>query len=392
MVKVKFNLPPDTTFLSSVLYEGVLHATSRYSLNYSYKEAEFKPEFLKEAFKDLRQEEYNNIRITLTGNDNINELLFKKFNIPVKIQNKTLRDTFKNLNENFNLLSIDKEEISLQQVERKGNILMDVNKKEEGISFQLLKTDRYTGFSSLETGYMDKQFTLYLSKELTLIALLGIHYSYVYTSRENNKDNIYFLFNSPDQISELLSKNDKNYINTILDLKENIKSAIRKILQKIYLPELILLELLFNIELVNKIRSGNLDKISTMLFRIKREGNTYKIYEVTPITVFKDSVFTEKIREYFRNSTDTFIKAISGFLKNSYVLNALGSFNMKRKIDEADNILRAVQNLYKFVILGDSQALYGFIRELWNAYNKTDEDSSAGKEYIKLIQSIPSWF
>ncbi|WEU40298.1 MAG: hypothetical protein OdinLCB4_007470 [Candidatus Odinarchaeum yellowstonii] len=385
MITVNLKLPPDATFLSSILYEGILYATAQYSVTYDYKTIKFNAYFLKQAFKDLHSEEYNNIRIGLAGkNDNINETLFKKFSIDAASR-KTLSEIFAKLNENFSLLSVDKDVIELQQLDRKGNILIDASDEKDGLSLQLLKIDRYTGLSSLETKYTTKQLTLYLSKEALLIALLGIFSSYVCTVG----DEIYFLSYSPEQVLELLSKSDKTLLTTYTNIKADVKRNLKEILEKIYLNELIFLELLLNLEIANKMRKSNLNKFSTILFKIKREGPTYKIYEVIPITVFDKIVFNEKIRDYFRDRIDSFIEAVRSFLTNSSVLNSLASLNKGKKRDEADNILKAVQSLYKFIIVGDGWGLYNFVRELWAASEKAEKDHNSRKAYLQLIKRIP---
>ena len=40
------------------------------------------------------------------------------------------------------------------------------------------------------------------------------------------------------------------------------------------------------------------------------------------------------------------------------------------KFDEADNILRAILELYRFTILSDAQGWFGFVKELGNCYSK----------------------
>jgi len=64
----------------------------------------------------------------------------------------------------------------------------------------------------------------------------------------------------------------------------------------------------------------------------------------------------ETHRSYCRNLSE----ALS---PNKTILKALASLNAKNKLSEADNVLKVVQELYRFVIFGDAQGWFGFVRE-----------------------------
>jgi hypothetical protein len=56
---------------------------------------------------------------------------------------------------------------------------------------------------------------------------------------------------------------------------------------------------------------------------------------------------------------------------------------------EADNLLSAIINLYRFVILGNTQGLSEFIREAWNAYEKTkNQNPTKALHYIELLKKF----
>jgi hypothetical protein len=60
------------------------------------------------------------------------------------------------------------------------NFIIDKN---EITAPQLLKVERYTGITSLESNLSTRQITIRCSREILLLALLGIYSSFVITTR-----------------------------------------------------------------------------------------------------------------------------------------------------------------------------------------------------------------
>jgi hypothetical protein len=391
MVKVKLGLPIDSTFLSEVIYEGLLYLVKNgYAKYFNYKEIEFKEDFLSLAYKKL--ENYGNIKITLTGNDDVNTKLFRMFNLSTVNSRKILNDLFDKLHNYSNTFYCVKNEINLAPKIKGKTILYDIEDKKEGISLQLLKIDRYTGISSLETNYVSQQLTSYFSKELILIALLGVYSSYVTTlflpSEKGFQQIYYFLFFFPEETLGLLSKGNNGLFEAKFIMKEKMKKIINERIKSAYLNEVLLLDVILNLELYKFMKETNLDKISTMLVKLNPEGQTYKIYETLPITVFKEMVFHKKIEKYFRRY-EKFAEPVLNFLNDQNVKVALNSLTTRSKMPEADNLLSAIINLYRFVILGDTQGLSEFIREAWNAYEKAKNQNPArALHYIELLKKF----
>jgi hypothetical protein len=391
MVKVKLGLPIDSTFLSEVIYEGLLYLVKNgYAKYFNYKEIEFKENFLSLAYEKL--ENYGNIKITLTGNDDVNTKLFRMFNLSTVNSRKILNDLFDKLHSYSNTFYCVKNEINLAPKIKGKTILYDIEDKKEGISLQLLKIDRYTGISSLETNYVSQQLTSYFSKELILIALLGVYSSYVTTlflpSEKGFQQIYYFLFFFPEETLGLLSKGNNGLFEAKFIMKEKMKKIINERIKSAYLNEVLLLDVILNLELYKFMKETNLDKISTMLVKLNPEGQTYKIYETLPITVFKEMVFHKKIEKYFRRY-EKFAEPVLNFLNDQNVKVALNSLTTRSKMPEADNLLSAIINLYRFVILGDTQGLSEFIREAWNAYEKTKNQNPArALHYIELLKKF----
>jgi hypothetical protein len=391
MVKVKLGLPIDSTFLSEVIYEGLLYLVKNgYAKYFNYKEIEFKEDFLSLAYEKL--ENYGNIKITLTGNDDVNTKLFRMFNLSTVNSRKILNDLFDKLHSYSNTFYCVKNEINLAPKIKGKTILYDIEDKKEGISLQLLKIDRYTGISSLETNYISQHLTSYFSKELILIALLGIYSSYVTTlflpSEKGSQQIYYFLFFSPEETLGLLSKGNNGLFEAKFIMKEKMKKIINEHIKSAYLNEVLLLDVILNLELYKFMKETNLDKISTILIKLNLEEKTYKIYETLPITVFKEMVFHKKIEKYFRHY-EKFAEPVLNFLNDQNVKVALNSLTTRSKMPEADNLLSAIINLYRFVILGNTQGLSEFIREAWNAYEKTkNQNPTKALHYIELLKKF----
>ncbi|MCD6349036.1 MAG: hypothetical protein J7L91_05350, partial [Candidatus Korarchaeota archaeon] len=236
------------------------------------------------------------------------------------------------------------------------------------ISLQLLKVDRYTGISVLESGLMTEQVTTYFSPEATLLALLGAASSFMSTSAIGGKSYMYFLTFSPGQVSEILSdmevgRDPKRY----LILRDQVKSFLGDVLAKYPSNELLVTELLLNIELSSSLVKNALEKVDFLLFKVAMEGNTYKIYESLPLSLVRRPPFynipsiedPDALREMLWRIVDP---------SSSLVIQALDSLTKKRQRAEASNILRAVLFLHRFVTLGDALGLKEFLRELAKAH------------------------
>jgi len=389
MVRIKLDLPVDSTFLSQIIYGGIVYIISRYGISFNAREAVVEDNFLKDFFGKL--DDYKDIRIVLTGNDNVNTELFKKFNLNSVRSKKVLNDLFSSLQENSTILET-RSEISLKQTVRGKDVLFDIDSKKDGISFQLLKVDRYTGFTSTDLNYTAKQLTSYFSKELILLSLVGIYSSYITTSLTPSSKGLiptyYFLFLSPEETLDLLSKGDLEFLKKCVSVKNIVREVIKEIISFSQTNEMLLLELMLNVKLHESMEKHNLEKISTTMFKLCPEGQTYKIYENIPLTIFRETLFNYKIKEYYGPKYLNFIKSVQFFLNDGHVRSALMSFTSRNKRKEADSILLAIQHLYKFVTLGDTQHLFNFMREILNAHEKI-KDKEGWSPYLNILKHFP---
>jgi len=393
MPKVRLSLPVDSTFLSSVIYEGLLYLIPEHSKTFSLRDIDFENDFLAKAFSQLEDDRIANVRIVMAENDNINAKIFEKIGLALQSK-KTFYDLLKMLKDNSNAIKLTKNIDIELKINKKDN-LIDLNKKGDGISApQLLKIDRYTGFSSLETPYTSQQLTLYTSTEVALIALLGIYSAFVVSTKQQQQNNYYFLFFSPDEVLKLLANGNKDLIKAYLQVKDKAREMLSEIIARHYSHELLIAEVALNLEIRDLLKKENLDKVSLMLFKISPEGQTYKIYEIVPLEFFSDTRL-DAISKYFRDQErliETLREVVS---PRSILLEALASMNRKNRYAEAENILVAIQGLYRFVVLGDAQGFQEFMQKLSEAVRKL-ENSEDGRErrraeeYRRFISKLSS--
>ncbi|MFN3384834.1 MAG: hypothetical protein ACK401_08080 [Archaeoglobaceae archaeon] len=384
MPKVKLSFPIDSTFLSSVIYEGLLYLIPEYSKSFSLTEIDFEDDFLSKAFASLEDERIKEVEVRMRGK--YDPEIFKKFRLELPNE-KTFYNLLKSLKENFNIIKVSRE-IEIFKYFSKGAVFIGLKKEskrkklkkeskkeedEEDIITppQIFKIDRYTGFSSLESALTSDQLTLYLSKEVALIALLGIYSSFVVSVRQQQQNNYYFLFFSPDETLKRLSEGKKDLIKTLMEIKNTARNALNKIISKHYSNELLLTEVALNVEVQNLLKKEKLDKISLSLFRISPEGQTYKIYEVVPLDFFKETRF-EAFSKYFRDQEKLIGSLRKILLPEGILLEALSSMNKKNRYSEAENILVAINGLYRFVVLGDVEGFYEFTRKIGEAIRKLE--------------------
>jgi len=272
------------------------------------------------------------------------------------------------------------------ELDRKNNLITVVTQAlDKVVAPQILKCDRYTGFSALEENLLTKQYTLHISTDLMIVCMAGLIRSLILRSAGD----YYFLFFSPDEVSKLYLEENPETIRKYFMIKDKAIEILRGTYSKIQLNEVAIMELSLNLELQTTMDKNNLDKISLILFKLVCERNTYKIYEQIPIILYRRLYFRDLIEKYFKNP-DIFIKRLADIFNKKdeapyrVLWRALGSMNTKNKMSEADNAFKAMMYLYRFVILGDPQGYYQFIRELHDCYRKTKNE--AYKEILSELR------
>jgi hypothetical protein len=156
-------------------------------------------------------------------------------------------------------------------------------------------------------------------------------------------------------------------------------------------PEALIIETLLNLSFIEALEKSNLDKISLILFRIDHEGQTYKIYDQLPIYVYRKSFAYEILNKYF-SKKEEFCNEISKALnKNGIIGKSLINYIKGGEVKEAPALLRAIKELYRFVVFADASGLFGFLRNLQDAVNILRAENKRlddMKRYVELISKI----
>ncbi len=236
------------------------------------------------------------------------------------------------------------------------------------VTFQLFKTERYTGFTSTEHPYTMRQLTVYMSPEAALLALLGLYSSFVMTS-----DMIHhMLFFAPEEIGGMLT--GKNIPN-MFRIKEEGRRILAEVVRKKYSEELVVVEALLSAKMQEVMSLHNVSSISLILLRLGREGQTYKIHQQLPLN-------------FYKRESPEFLGQLAELLEPSgLVLSRLA----KNDNVEYNNLVSVVNGIYRYVVLGDQWGLYSAVRELHHAYIKVRNDEKAqnvAKRYLSLLKKL----
>jgi len=411
MVFIKLSISPDTTFLNSLLFEGLLFVISKGGNKIKFEDLNkisIANDGLAEIYSKLDDNVLNNLSINTVGKNDrpFWQNLFSSFNIIIKEDDKitSYNHILNKLKSNSKNLIISRDSEIGYNISGK-NFIID---KGEITAPQLFKVERYTGITSLESDLSSEQITVRCSREVLLIALLGLYSSFILTTRILNKTSYYFLFLTPEEFSNLIYEKNISLIDTIFRVKDKIKDSLKDILDYAQLsPEALIIETLLNLSFIEALEKNNLDKVSLMLFRIDHEGQTYKIYEQIPIYIYRRYLAYEILDKYFSKKEEFCNEVIKQLNKNGIIGKSLISYigakeekdaqkkgkSKKRseEVKEGPALLRAIKELYRFVVFADASGLFGFLRNLQDAVNILRTENKRVddmKKYAELISKI----
>jgi hypothetical protein len=387
MVKIKIEYPIDNTFFSSLLFEGLSYiiSNSKSDCSFNINEIEFKDKnFISDIYSNLDDNRLSNLKLAMAGkNDNINKKIFEKFGLNI-MSEKSYSDLMNTLKRESKNLIINRDIITISVNLRKGNVLIDVDDKTEGVQAAIFKTERYTGITSTEMNLTNKQLTQYFSKEVALILLLGLYSSFITTIILQKQPYYFFLVFSPEEFIGLLSKGNKELIKKFFEIKSEMMQELKSIISKNPSNELILIELILNLKLQKLLRDYNIRKISFTLFKLALEGQIYKIYEQIPLTILSENPFKKIISKISKKTDDLIYNLYWLFTSpKSPVLTGLADNNYVAY----SNLMRALYGIYRFVTVGNAQGWFDFIRELHNAYEK-EKDEDRKRQFLEIMKKI----
>jgi len=306
------------------------------------------------------------VNFRFTGNDIKSSLkrLSKKYKVKTPVNFSDFIDVMK---------KFDLQDLVVDMKIRKGKEILIGSRslfKEAGerekYPFQIMKVDRYQGIASMELGLINEQVTAYADLSGIYLFFSGLCSSYVTTANRGN--DYYFLLFDAQELTNALKKPE-----TWMSLKNQLsKKILREILSKTErLPsELITLSMLLNISIIESMERENIREASFRLIRISREGNTYKVYEDIPISLFTTlKVYQNK--ELLRN--------LEGAL--NFLINPVSKF-IKGQDSKGDgyHAYMAMRHLYNYIITASLEYLTYFYRELHTAH-----EIDQNKGYLRWV-------
>ncbi len=395
-VTIDLRLPLDGSLTRLLIYEGVLYTLraaswhpeppyQRYTLD--------KNDLMKLLREDLEEARLNSLNIATVGkNDSQSiERLFDSLGVGTKEKKITrFGDILRLIKETRNLKISNeivistsmkgkklfiggktKEEEGKGEKKGKRKRERDDEKAERGITFQIFKTERYTGFTSTEHPYTAEQITAYMSPEVALLALLGLYSSFVVTVENIH----YMLFFAPEEAGNMLS--GEKDIMTMFLIKDDCRETLAEIIRRKYSEELIIVESLLNAKIQSLLSRHNVKSIMLTLLKLAREGQTYKIYQYLPLALYQRAA--PELWQGLSKILDPQGVILSRLAKSDNV--------------EHSHLVSMILGIYRYVVLGDRWGLYAALRELYDAYRKIGSDErakDATQRYLRLLQSLPN--
>ncbi|EZQ01526.1 hypothetical protein CM19_12945 [Candidatus Acidianus copahuensis] len=336
--------PPNTTFLMSNLYEGVLALLDKCQ-NLEVGKPPCQNPFLN---KD--------VNIILNSHDSLDEI-FKLCNSDKKYKVTDLINCLKSVN-----VTVKKEDIFL-----KGKKLIIGG---EDFTFQLMKADRYQGYAVMESGLINEQVTVYTDIFSAYLFFLGLQSAYI-TSLGSD---YYFLYFDAGSLNDAL-QNPTSWLSLKRTVSDNINEVLRTI--RALNDEVVITSIMLNSVIANAL--SKFQSVELRLLKMTNEGRAYKIYEELLITLFSDSPL-------YRN------KELISSLETSFkaLLPSAGRFlNGEDKTNEGYHAYKAISWLYKYLITWQTEHLANFMREFAEA-DKISTNNN-GKGYKVLMGYTLKW-
>ncbi len=380
-MRLILKVPPDASFLSSALYEGVAYLLSvaggRVTPNY----IELPDDAFARAFREVAKDEerLSGVKIASTRNDrkSINNLLKslgvnpEDFWPEKKKGGKASIVPYGNLIGKVAEVSISKPEV----LNRPGTVELSVRLKgkeifvgsgEPFLSLALFKScDKYGSLRVWEFTSLGEQVRQKLSINAALTCLLGLYSSYV--GRVGNTN--LFLFLDPSEVVEVLStsmmsgKDPSEALRWRINVRNTGKEVITDFLEAAVVPPAVLTRLALSVKFAEALEGTDIEALRLRLVRVDEEGNIYKVYGDMPIEARREPLLkgrlSEKLSEHVSKSSPL-MRCVQLFVWK-------GQGRGVRLCEENDHVLKAVDALYRFVALRDPTALAEYARHLRDA-------------------------
>ena len=396
MIKVKIGLPIDDTFLSQIIYEGLLFiiGTMHTEVKLGLEEAKLPDNAFKETLNELDSKKIETISIVFTGNDKP-EKFISSLGLSGRPEKKTYRALLKFLKKRAEKVRISKniDLTSMMEHDRQVIDLLNKSQKPDLAAPSIMKIERYAGFTSIEEAYTTRGIGLRFSPDVWMISLLGIYSSFITRTRYagSDKDNIYFILFSPEEILTMLARGDANYVYTLMNVKRETTETLAETLKNTYMEEAIVLQLSFNLKIANILREYDIDRLRLSLVKVSSEGQTYKIYEHIPLTLSSETPFISSLSTIFNEIDEALGYLAKAVNPHGYLLKATSK--EARNWPEKDYAIKAILALHRLASIGDVSGLRDYARYLELAVKilQGAEDKKAAIRriyYEKLLREI----
>lgn len=389
MPTLKLIIKPDNTFLTQIIYEGILLLIQNNmdKATIDLNEVKLPNYAIRKLLENLGKEtditnKQRRVKVFFVGNDLRNDIPAKIIRalgveIPGKIRIGSVDDLIKILAGNYSKVK-DLIDTALAYNIKGGTFYIGSPIKEKVTAPQLFKIDRYVGFTTTDKDITFKQFTVVGDPIWILIGLLGIKSSFVVGYRES----YYFLFFSPDEIIDMIASRNAKYVYNMMSLKRLVIKKLEEIIGSNLPSEIIILSLMLDTNIMAELAKNEIDHLFLQLYRVVNEGNTYKIYNTTLLNLYSTPYYLD-VLEKITGSSDKSENLLSILNKmvqpNSPLIWSINSMDKKNKDPDADHAFRALMELYRFIVYGDPRGFYGFLRELTNA--KTILEGEKNEKY-----------
>lgn len=403
-MKIKVRLPPDGSFLSATLYEGILRLiASGARVSEGGDEVVAEPVVLKRAFKAVAEWAGEKLGLANTGKNDVKyvKLILQHFGInydAIAPRKKTKKgeEIAKKIGYGTVLKHIASAEkgwdslgdtdLRLVLDRRKRFILVSEENYKSSLQLPVFKPDRYSGLRLPEAGVITEMFGFGMGLEAALLGLLGMGSAHVASIGNMH----YFLFIDPSQAAEVIAsgivgKDPAKYARALLDARDTGAKALRDLGDAMVYVEAAVSRLVIDLGVRRAMRAGNISRLSLRLVRVDEEGNTYKIYSDTPLIISSGEVdYAEALTKHLDPEWSPLIACLRREAVRLRMRNV-------QSCEESTHVISAVLWLMRYVSTGSKYFLAQYVRELMNAADTADAEERSrwrAARYRSMMSSL----
>ncbi|WP_449462204.1 hypothetical protein PQ610_06580 [Tardisphaera miroshnichenkoae] len=391
-MKIAINWPPDESFVSSIMYEGLMFIESESpggdltdlknkllarsqleekNIAGNHKKSQEveasiagEEESAKASSGDEAEHSISLMRLPLIGNDlklkGLKELA-EKHGVSIKGVASLI-----NLVDKLGVTDMGIYRGLVNDSYLMGSKSFLEEPKDPKFPLQIMKLDRYQGFSVLERSLFKKQITVYMDPAALVVFLSGLVSSYI----TNVGADHYFLLFGSSVLPEAL-RNPVMWMSIKAKFKDDLREDIWRVRNN---EELIALSVLLSTAGIRSAKENKQDRLSLRVIRVVNEGKAFKIYNAIPLEILlKGGPYSDLDQvERLQRLSKGLMSSASAFLA--------GRGNM----DEGRHAYLALKELALFMATGDQAHRYAMLREMYSAEKALSKSGSQGK-YTSMI-------